>query len=407
MLSASSSTVFDCTARDERGRRKTLRLTAGSRNAAFKAMKRQGLFPVDARAVAEAAEASTGSLSDALPAKTTGAMVARLATLIERGIGAERAFMILSRDTDARLSKAAQAIRNALREGDKLADAMRHAGRIDDATTLALVSAGEASGALAEGLREADRLLSGRAKSRRALVSNLIYPMILSLVAFASISLVMLVIVPQFKPMLSGREDTIPAMGRMVFAVSDGFAVAAPWLGVTAIVMVILLTMRARQGRLGATFSGIIDRVPGIARSAREARVALLLRVLGTLMAKDVQIDRALKIAAGSAGDPELTAKLSDAGSRILRGEPIADTFSAVSLAPPAAIELIRAGEETGDLAPMLQRAADDIEETANARMQQILALCEPALILIIGLVIGVSLYALFTAISAVNAVDL
>lgn len=420
-MGAINGSLFRCVGRDERGRRRHLTLNAKTRTAALAAMRREGLAPLDAQCLTsptladqalsnptQGAASARVSPKPAAPSSTLSqknltAMVTRLATLLERGISAERSFLILSRDPNPTIAQTGQKIRAALREGDRLTDAMRDAGQINDPMLLALTAAGETSGALATCLREADRLLSGRARVLRSLTSALIYPAILMVVAFASIALVMLVIIPEFRPLLDGRMAEVPLLGQAIFAFSASLDQVFPWLIAISLLVIALTIQRVRQGQ----FERLIARIPGLAASLSEAQTSLVLRILGTLLERDVPLDKALKVAALSTRDFGLLERLRNVSAQIIRGKSIYDAFAEATIAPAAALELIRIGDETGDLAPMFKRAAEDLEEASQARLHQIVTLAEPVIIIVIGSIIGVSLYALFTAIMAVNAIDL
>ncbi|MEO1456275.1 MAG: type II secretion system F family protein, partial [Pseudomonadota bacterium] len=158
-----------------------------------------------------------------------------------------------------------------------------------------------------------------------------------------------------------------------------------------------------RRGHLAPTLLRIARRLPLIGPAVAENRAMLALRILGALVDRRVPLVRALEILAATPPDPDRLDRLVSATRRVERGEPLSEACEAEALLPPAAIEMMRIGEETGTLPAMLLRAADDLEEAAGRRMTRVLTLIEPALIVSVGCVIGISLYALFTAITAVN----
>ncbi|MEM9268595.1 MAG: type II secretion system F family protein, partial [Pseudomonadota bacterium] len=196
---------------------------------------------------------------------------------------------------------------------------------------------------------------------------------------------------------------SIPFLGRAVFALS-GFAQAFWPFVLLAICLVVLAAVWLRaKGRLGPVVSAITRRLPGLGGIVRLNRTVLALRILGTLIVRRVPLTRAMKVVVESPLDPALNTGLVTATQAVEAGASLSAALEAEQLVPGEAIELVRIGEETGDLGPMLLRAAEDLDANAQRRMQRFLVIFEPALIVTVGLIIGVSLYALFNAILSVN----
>lgn len=330
-----------------------------------------------------------------------------LARFIERRINPDRALLILARGQSRVLAAAAEDVRRHVRTGRSLPDALLEAGALDDPAATALLRAGDASGDLAGALETAARILNGRLAAGRRLVSGLIYPAILLLVSLASVGLVLIVIIPEFRPLVSERLHLIPPLGQFIFSVSAALETLWP-LFLTGLGLVGFAVARLlRRGRLTRVLLRLARRLPLLGLAVADNRAMLTLRILGSLLGRRVPVVQALDILATTPPNPDQADATRAATRRVERGEPLSEACEAERLLPPAAIEMMRIGEETGTLPSLLLRAADDLEEAAARRMTRVLTLIEPALIVGVGLVIGISLYALFTAITAVNTITL
>ncbi|MEL6575462.1 MAG: type II secretion system F family protein, partial [Pseudomonadota bacterium] len=328
-----------------------------------------------------------------------------LARFTERRITPDRALLILSRGRSPQLATAAETVRRAVRTGRALPDALQEAGALADPAAVALLRAGDASGDLPGALDTAARILNSRLAAGRRLVSSLLYPAILLIVSLASIGLVLVVIIPEFRPLVADRFHLIPPLGRFIFGVSHGLEALWPLfltgLGITGLAIASLV----RRRQLTPFFLRVGRRLPLIGPAVDDNRSMLTLRILGALTGRRVPVVQALEILAATPPDPNQAPTATAVKQRVERGEPLSDAAEAERLLPPAAIEMMRIGEETGTLPALLLRAADDLEEAASRRMTRVLTVIEPALIVGVGLVIGISLYALFTAITAVNTI--
>lgn len=409
-MSQTAEHAFDCVARDASGRRQKLRVHARSKADAALQLKARDLAPISLTESAAAAKATRFRRRRGAAAPLTGARLAqfigRLATLVGRRAPVERALLVLSRDSNASIAASAEAARHSLREGVPIADALTRGG-VSDAATLALVRAGDASGDVAGALSEAERLLTARAKSVSALTAALVYPALLFVVSLVSVGLIMLVILPEFRPMVESRGATTPPLAQAVFAVSGWLEQAAPPIGVMMGAAALLAARDARRKGLAAALAPLASVFPIVRASLREARHALILRILGALVSRGARIDQTLRTAAEAvAGAPE-QARLEAARKKIVTGARVAETLESEDLSPSFTAEMIRIGEESGELGAMLTRAADDLDEASAARLRKVLTLAEPALISFVGLVIGVCLYALFSAIVSVNEIPL
>ncbi len=409
----SAAQRFAYVARDASSQRVTGAVEAADETAARRALRAEGLYPIRLSPLAPGAPAPAGRATLApasavrrLRLSEATTLIESLARLVGRQVSLERALHVVSERPESRTGQAAAAIRQAVREGGSFAEAVAARGGLVDPAALALIRAGEASGDMAGALSSAASVLQGRLAAARLLSSKLLYPGLLFSTALASVLLILIVIVPQFRPLVAERFDLVPPIGQAIFALSGLLETAWPLILAGLVLAGLAAAVLARSGRLARVATRIAERLPLFGEAVRETRAMLALRILGALVERRVALSQALRIVAEAAYDPVQQSALKSATLRVENGEALWSSLAAEKLAPRAAIEMVRIGEEAGALGAMLSRAADDLEEGAERRAARVFTVLEPALIVGVGGIVGLSFYALFTAITAVNAIN-
>ncbi len=406
-----ASQSFAYVARDAQGNKRTGILTARSAEAAGRRLRSDGLFPVEIEADTGQAQTSTKRFiapRSGLPARKQADMIARLAKLTERKVPIDRALQVVADGDDKALAAVAAKTRKALREGMPFSKALETQAEIRDQATLSLVRGAEVSGDLGQALATAAGLLAQRLMVRRRVITGLLYPSLLMIVAIASLGLIMVAIIPQFRPLIEGRMDLVPPLGRAIFLFSDLLVAIWPFVltGIVGLGLTVWYFLRTGKGT--DFFNALMRRLPFVGRVVNRNQVMMMLQTLGALLSRGVILSQALRVTVNTAPDTgSLKKSLKQTLTMVESGDRLAAAFRATRLLPTSTIEVVRIGEESGDLAEMVTKAAEDLRETADRDLERFLALFQPALIILVGLMIGVSLYALFSAIVSVNSISL
>lgn len=403
-------TLFNYKARDTNGSRKSGQISGRDRAEATAALKAKGLFPISLEAddgsVSFGKAATQMGKSGQLSAKQTADFLARLAKLAGRQIPIERSLAIIGEGGSDKISTMAQAIRKTLREGTPLSRALQIEAGINDPVTLSLISGAEVSGDMDQALSTAADILQNRLLVRRRIVTGLMYPGILLFVALISLGLIMIAIIPQFRPLVADRFDLVPPIGRAVFAFSHLLTTIWPIMLVALVAAVFLTWFAARRGMLGVLMTRVGSYVPFISQMVLRNQMMLMLHVLGALLARDVTLSGALRVVTKSSPEGVVKSGMAKVTRTVESGDALSSALREQGLLPREAIEMIRIGEEAGDLGGMISRTSLDMREAADRDLERFLLVFQPALIVGVGLLIGVSLYALFSAIVAVNAIS-
>ena len=254
-------------------------------------------------------------------------------------------------------------------------------------------------------LETAADIMQNRLEIRRRIVTGLMYPGILLFVALMSLGLIMIAIIPQFRPLIEDRIDLVPVMGRAVLAVSGILAGLWPFILLTLIILVGGILFAARRGMLGPILVRVGNRIPFVRRLLLRNQMMLLLHVLGALLSREITLSGALRVVSKSTPTGTVRQSMTQVTQDVENGAALSTAMREQNLLPQEAIEMIRIGEEAGDMGGMISRTSLDMRAAAERDLERFLLLFQPALIVGVGLLIGVSLYALFSAIVSVNAI--
>ncbi|MEO9826869.1 MAG: type II secretion system F family protein [Paracoccaceae bacterium] len=400
-------------ARDGKGRRRTGVLSAATHIEATRQLRDQGLFPIEINAIEGAAAAPKKSKrsffkkgsNTRLSARNQADFIARLAKLAGAKISIDRALKIMAEGESGAIANAAKTLRMHVREGGSFTDGLKAATDIKDTATLALVRGAETSGELDVALASAAGILEQRLMVARRIVTGLMYPSLLMFVSLISVGVIMIAIIPQFVPLVENRMEFLPVLGRAVFAISGVLSALWPLILTGLAVLVAALYWLHRKGRAGALIASAANRIPMIRDLIERNHAMMALHILGALLKRDVTLSEALRVVSETTPGGRVKKAVESVSRSVAEGAPLAASFAKTPVIAPSAVEMLRIGEETGALEDMCTRAASEMREASDRALERFLVLFQPLMIVVVGALVGVSLYALFSAIISVNQV--
>jgi len=318
-------------------------------------------------------------------------------TLIRAGLPILKGLDLLAdRLTDPKLGPHIQAVRDEVRNGTLLSEAFRAQG-VFPKIYVTSVMAGEKSGSLVEVL---DRYIHYQKLSlavKKKVLVSLMYPSVLIvLVIFLMIFLVTFV-VPRFASLYDSFHATLPAMTKILITV--GTAAQGSILAFGGVLAAAIVGFRIWSRRESArnTLDKLKLKVPGLGEIWLKYQVAQLSRILSTLLTGGIPLVQAMETAAESMTTPLLQRAIETAGKSVREGQPLSKSLSTSSkFMPGLAIDMIEVGESTGALPQMLNSVAEFFEDDVNVRMQALLSLIEPAIMLVMGTFVAFVLVALY-----------
>lgn len=377
---------------DTSGSVQTLRVDSDSVASATALARARGLRVVSVRADVRGQRCRVGwSVMPTLPG--TGFNVElfarELAALLEAGVGVVDALRTLG--GNERREASAVVYRDLLRqleEGQSLSAALEHASHVFPPVLVACVKASEQTGGLADSLTRYSRNSALLHELRGRVVSAAIYPSVLLLVGAAVVLFLLGFVVPRFATLLehSGRElpllsQLLMAWGGMVHAHGTGLALSLAVVSVTAV-----LALRRPAAR-----NWIADRMlalPGIGQHFRVFRQSQFFRTTAMLVDGGIPAVRAFDLACGLVGRVDQAA-VAVAMQQVRNGARMSDAFQQAGLANAITYRLLTVAEKTGGLGPVLDRIAAFQEAQVSRTIDLISRLIEPAMMIVIGVVIG------------------
>lgn len=403
--------VFAYRAADRRGRTIDGIMHAPDARAVVERLQRDAYFPIRV-APREARRGLLGIARPArgrrrIPGRDLVALTQQVATLLEAGLPLDRVLAIQAElAPDPRLRALLEDVLRSVRGGTSLADALvRHHPRPFSRLYINMVRAGEKGGVLESTLRRLAQFLEESQDFRDTLVSALIYPVLLGSVGAAAVVFLMTFVIPRFAAIFNDLGTTLPLPTLVLLEVSG--AIGRFWWLLVLVAAGLALTGRMAlatpRGRLAA--DRWLLRLPVVGEIIIKTEVARFTRILGTLLKGGIGMLPALAVVKEMLGNRVLAAAAEGLGDGARRGAGLAQPMAAAEAFPPLVVHMVRVGEETGRLEDMLLRVATTLEADTRKLVKRLMALAEPCIILIMGIVVGFVVLAMLMAI--LSATDL
>ncbi len=405
--------VFAFTAHDKRSNKEVRdSVEAPNQMEAIASIKRLGLLPIEVReskskgggSLAQAAAGAKGKsftmpilFGTGVKSKAITLFTRQLSTLQDAGLPIVQSLQILTDMQRPGVFRSVLAkITEEVQSGTQLSEAMSHHPKIFDKLYTNLVKAGETAGALDIILR---RLAEFREKSEKLIkkvLGALIYPIAVLTIAGAILTFIMIFIVPKFEQIFRELQLALPALTELLIGFSR---VMGTWwwaigLAIGGSVVGINIFRKTEAG--GAIVDRAILRVPVLGGVIKKSSVARFTRTLGTLVTSGVGFLDALDITKSATPNIVVRNAIQDVRDSVKEGETINEPLRRSGVFDDIVVNMIKVGEETGELDKMLIKIADNYDEEVDSAVSAMMALLEPALIIFMGGAVGFIVIALF-----------
>lgn len=386
------------------GERVTGELEAADVPAAIARLQDSGLIPIDAAPAGRSDRRSTAPVVATRAARQVTQLSRELSTLIGAGQTIESALALAREEVpDRGLAAALEGVLLKVRSGSSLSDALAGEPRYFSALYVSLVRAGEASGRLGTSLGELATMRERTEALRSKINSALIYPTVLFLTAIGAVVVLLTVVVPRMEPMFAQAGAALPASTRIVLDTSE-FVRERGYVLLALVAVGLLLGERLlRRPGPRSVVDRFLLRVPLLGQLLRDRVTAQLCRALGTSLGGGLDLPSALVISRDVLDNLYARAAMEDVITKVRTGRTVADSLAAASILTPLAVKMLRVGEESGRLQPVAAHLADTFEERVATRLQRLVALIEPATVIVLGLVVGGIVMSILTAVLSVN----
>lgn len=403
--------AFEYEALDAGGRAQKGIISADSARSARRELKKRALMPVTVRESLANTKAQTKDQSRQnvrLGHKDRTLVTRQLATLIGAAAPIEQALNTIAGQAEKPAVKHAMlAVRGDVLEGRRLADAMRRQPKSFDSLYVAMVSAGEGSGSLPAVLdRLADYMEKAQAV-RSKVQTALIYPACLSVVAIGVIAGLMTFVVPKVVAQFDTVGQSLPALTRLMIILSDFMVAYGGFLLLFLLGCIALFLNALRNRAFKLRFDRFILALPVIGKLARQMNAARFARTLSTLTASGVPIVTGLAASERTIANTVLQDAIGVIARDVKEGKGLSTAMRRTGTFPPMLIYMIAAGENSGTLPDMLEKAAHYMEAEFESFTDAALSLLEPAIIIAMGGIVATIVLAILMPILQLNTLAL
>ncbi|MEN1728880.1 MAG: type II secretion system F family protein [Pseudomonadota bacterium] len=361
---------------------------ADTARAARSQLREKGLIPLE---IQEVSPQTQSEISFRSQGGERALVLRQLATLLRAGLTLEEVLSVLVEQTDSsQQRRQLGAIRSRVMEGQSLSSAMSEHPGLFPALYSASVAAGERAGQIEDVLHRLADYAEQQQETSRSISLALVYPALLAIIALGVVWGLIGFVVPRVVGVFDTAGQALPALTRSLLFISDLVAQQGLWLllGIVALIIAGGMAFRTPGPRL--QIDRALLRAPILGRLVRARQTATFTRTLAILSNSAVPLVEALNVAARVVGNRQVRSDIERAASQVREGNSLAVALDGAQWLPAMARRLIAGGERSGELAPMLKHAADIQERELNSATVVMLAVLQPALILLVG---GLVLY--------------
>jgi len=376
------------------GEIKTGELEVKSKDEVLAYLHRQKMIPVSVREKEAGINLTIGT---GIRTRDIVIFTRQFATMINSGLPLVQSLDILAEQTENQnLRKVIQDVLYDVESGHTLADAMGKHPKVFTELYVNMVAAGEAGGILDTILLRLATFLEKNDALVRKIKGAMIYPAVVFSVAGMAVVILLIFVIPVFQDMFESAGVPLPLPTRIVIGAS-AFLKAYWWAVGAGIIGLVFLTRQVYQtdgGRLA--IDRFLLKIPIFGDLQRKAAVARFTRTLGTLVSSGVSILEGLEITAKTAGNRVIHDAVMGSRASIAGGETIAGPLKESGVFPPMVVQMINVGEQTGGLDEMLTKIADFYDEEVDAAVEALLSAMEPIMIVVLGVLVGGMIVAMY-----------
>lgn len=390
--------TFSYTAVGADGKEKKGSIVAETREDAARSLKDQGLLPMSiGKQSALDKDINFSFGKKGVKVRDLSVFCRQFSSIIKAGVNVINALSMMSEQTENKKLKAAiKNVQSNVEKGETLSSAMRSEGDIFPSLLVSMVAAGEASGSLETAIErmaiqfEKDAKISGMVKKA------MIYPIILIVVMIGVVIAMMMFVIPNFMDMFEGLDAEMPFMTVMVINMSN-FILDKWWLLILIVAGIVFAYKSYYKTDAGRH---MIDRIkikiPVFGVLTVKTACARFSRIMSTLLSAGMPMISAIEIAAGTMDNVLFRDALQKVRSGVALGMGFSQQIGVTRLFPAMLVHMVGIGEETGNIEDMLTNVANYYDEEVELATQSVTALMEPMIIIVMAVVVGALVLAIY-----------
>lgn len=333
-------------------------------------------------------------------------MTRQLATLLRAKIQVVEAFTALVDQTDnPSLKITLSEIRQKVNEGSSLAKALGDYPKIFDNVYVNMVDAGEASGTLEVVLLKLADFTEGQVKLRNKIKGAMTYPMIMMGAGGAMIGIIFIFVIPKLTKIFVSMKKTLPLQTQICIWISN-FLISYWWLVILGIIggwMAFKKYVATEAGK--SKYDALILKLPMISEIVTMVNVSRFCSTLATLLQSGVPILVSMKIVSNLISNVHMKKAIEESRQSVSEGASLTGPLVRSELFPPMVTHMIKLGEKSGELEPMLQIVAENYEDQVNSKLAGLTSFLEPIMMIVMGLVVAFIIFSVVVPLIDLNNV--
>lgn len=318
--------------------------------------------------------------------------------MLDSGLSIGKALNILIEQGEKpKLREALIGVNGDLKRGETLANSMRKRKDVFPNLLTSMIDAGERSGNLDIILKRMAEYYEKETKIRGKIKSAMIYPIVLGVVAIIAITFILTFVMPTFVQMFEENNVDLPTSTKMVLGTSKMLGKYGIIIFLILVTAIILLG-KYLKSEVGQYKLSVINlKIPVIKKLTQKIIVSRFTRTMGIVSSSGMSLVTSLEIVASVVGNKIAEKELLKVKEKVLKGEGLGDSIMNIKIFPPMLASMVKVGEEAGSLDSILDKTADFYDDELEREIQTATALIEPAMIVLMGIIIGLLLISILT----------
>lgn len=382
---------------DKNGKKVKGSISASNEGNARIALREQGLTPIKIVPQTALNKDINLSFGPAVKPRDLSVFCRQFQSILTAGVTIVDALEMLGGQTENKVF--AQAIKDtkmAVQKGATLAEAMKQQPKVYPSLLINMVEAGEASGSLENAMERMSIQFEKSAKLKALIKKAMIYPIMIIFVAFAVLIAMSIVVIPQFATMFESMGSELPGITKAVMAFSD-FIMHKWYFMILIIVVAAVAFIGFGKTETGQVVYGTIAmKAPIFGTLVVKNNSASFARTLSTLVSAGISLSEALDITGRTMKNILFKRAIQEARVDVEQGANLSEPLFRCGLFPPMVPQMIKIGEETGNIDGMLTKAADYYEDEVEIATASLTTMMEPLIIVVLGVIVGVLVLAMY-----------
>ncbi len=390
-------TNFVYTAVNKDGKKVKGTIPAANQSRAMAALREQGLTPTKVEQETMFNKEISLSIGGGVKPRDLSVFCRQFQSILAAGVTIVEALgMLVDQTENKAFAKAIRETQAAVQKGGTLAEAMKQHPKIYPALLVNMVEAGEASGSLELAMERMSVQFEKSAKLKALVKKAMMYPIVIIIVAFAVLIVMSIVVIPQFAEMFADMGSELPAITKAVMAFSN-FLMTKWYLLILIVAVAAFAFISFGKTETGQVVYGMITmKAPIFGKLTVKSASASFARTLSTLMGAGISLSEALDITSRSMKNIHFKRALQEAKKEVEQGTNLSEPLRKCGLFPMMIPQMVKIGEETGNIDGMLLKTADYYEDEVEIATGSLTTLMEPLIIVVLGVIVAVLVLAMY-----------